>query len=267
MEPRTFETPGTLRVELQIPSGTIRVHGIETTQTTLSISGERDADDFTVDLGPSGVGQRLLVQARNRKGFSFRGWDREVRVDLTVPRGSDLDTETGSADLETTGELGSIDVRTGSGDVSFQDATGHVVVKAASGDVRGGTVSGDLAVHGASGDVSVRSVQGSLVCRTASGDIDVDELGGDGQVTGASGDIRIGSAAAGALTVRTVSGDVAVGVAPNTPVWLDLTSATGDAVSDLGAGDEPEVEAKLEIRAVAVSGDIRVFRAHARSDA
>ncbi len=261
MDPITFETPDGLSVELRIPAGTIHVQAADTDQTTVHITGEKNPDDIVVECSPRGSGGHLLTIGSRRKAFGFGSWGRDLRVDLTVPSGSDLDTETGSADLAITGEIGSVSVRTGSGDVSFEDSTGNVTVKAASGDVDGRSVAGALTVHGASGDLRARSVGGALVCRTASGDLQVDRLDGDATVTAASGDIRIDAASTGTLNLKTVSGDISVGIAPGTAVWLDLTSTTGDATSDLDGGTEPANGATLEIHATAVSGDVRVRRA------
>lgn len=261
MDPITFETPDGLAVELHIPAGDIQVHAAETDRTTVHIKGERNADDIVVECSPRGdLGNLLRIGTRGRKAFGFGSWGRDLRVDLTVPTGTDVDTETGAADLKVTGRIGSVSVRTGSGDVTFEDALGDVTVKAASGDVTGGTVAGSLTAHGASGDLRARSVGGSLVCRTASGDLQVDSVDGDATVTTASGDIRIDAASAGTVALKTVSGDIAVGVKPGTAVWLDLTSATGEAVSDLEGVTEPRNGATLEIRATAVSGDVRVHR-------
>ena len=262
MEPITFDTPDGVSVELRIPTGDIHVRAIATSQTIVHITWERDREDLVVECSPRGTrGHLVRIGTRKRTSFGFRGWDRDLRVELTVPLGADLDTESGSADLRVSGEIGSVSVRTGSGDVSFEDASGDVTVKAASGDVSAGAVTGSLTVWGASGDLRARSVGGSLVCRTASGDLQVDRLGGDATVTAASGDIRIDVASAGTLSLKTVSGDIAVGIEPGTAVWLDLTSATGDATSDLDGGTEPENGATLEVHATAVSGDVRVHRA------
>ncbi|HEY6568048.1 MAG TPA: DUF4097 family beta strand repeat-containing protein [Actinomycetota bacterium] len=261
MDPMTYETPDGVSVELRIPAGDIHVKATDTTQAVVRITGERNPDDIEVECSPRGSQGKLIRIGTRRKSFGFGSWGRDLRVDLTVPVGTDLDTETGSADLNVDGEIGSVSVRTGSGDVSFEDSLGNVTVKAASGDVNGGAVAGSLTVHGASGDLRARSVGGPLVCRTASGDLQVGRLDGDATVTAASGDIRIDSADAGTLSLKTVSGDIAVGVKPGTAVWLDLTSTTGDAVSDLDGGSEPSDGATLEVHATAVSGDIRVHRA------
>jgi DUF4097 and DUF4098 domain-containing protein YvlB len=263
MEPTSYATPDDVTVELRIPAGTIRARATDTDTTELDITGER-ADRVKAELRPVSGGHKLVISARNG-GFGFKSWDRDLRIDLVVPTGTTLDAETGAADVDATGELGAVSIRSGSGDLAFEGVTGNVVAKVASGDVRGGEVGGDLTVHGASGDVSVRKVGGALTCRTASGDVHVDDLGGDAQITGASGDIDLGAVRQGTLTLRSVSGDIAVGVVPGTGVWLDLTSTTGDAVSELSEPAEPTSDARLEIRATVVSGDVRVFASRTRA--
>jgi DUF4097 and DUF4098 domain-containing protein YvlB len=259
MEPTTYDTPGSVLVELRIPAGTIRARAVDQATTELDIRGEH-ADDVTVELRPVSGGHVLVIRAP-KKGFGSKGWDHDLQVDLVVPTGAALDAETGSTDIDTSGELGGLSVRSGSGDLNFETVTGDVVAKVASGDVRGGQVGGSLTVQGASGDVSVRRVDGDITCRTASGDVTIEELGAGGQIIGVSGDIDLRAAAQGTLKVRSVSGDIAVGVVAGTGVWLDLTSTSGDAVSELHEPDSPSGEAALEIHATAVSGDIRIASA------
>jgi hypothetical protein len=60
--------------------------------------------------------------------------------------------------------------------------------------------------------------------------------------------------------VKTVSGDVEVGVVPGLRVWLDLSSISGRMTSQLDgddgvAGNDP---AQLTIAVRTVSGDLRV---------
>jgi hypothetical protein len=62
----------------------------------------------------------------------------------------------------------------------------------------------------------------------------------------------------------TASGDVSVGVAAGTGVWLDLNTASGSTTSDLAMGGGPSEgvrEAALEVRIRTASGDIDVHRA------
>jgi len=260
MDTKTFTTPGPLSLDVRIPVGTIQVRATDTTETRVAISGERDDDAITVELNPRPLGgHRLLVEYKPRKTFGWFGGLEDLRCHIEVPTGSEVDAESGSADLTVSGDVATLVFRSGSGDLSFADIAGSAAAKVASGDVEGGTVGGDLSVHSASGDVAVGTVGGATTVRTASGDTELGRVAGSVQITTASGDVGIERAEAGRLNLKTVSGDVTVGVAPGTRVWLDLGSTSGDAISELDGSDGGD--AALEIRAASVSGDILVRRA------
>ena len=75
----------------------------------------------------------------------------------------------------------------------------------------------------------------------------------------------MGSVAVGSTTVRSVSGDVEIGVARGTRVYLDIGSTTGDTVSELDMSDGASGRggADLELQVGTVSGDIRIVRSPA----
>jgi DUF4097 and DUF4098 domain-containing protein YvlB len=263
MEPQRFTTPNGLQLDVKISSGSIEIETTDTTETTLEIRNERDPDDFRIECTElPGGGHRLVVEERRRKAFSF-GFSRELRVGVRCPTGTTVEANSGSADLDVRGRVGALAFQSGSGDLSFEDSDGDVVVKLASGDVQGRHALGDLVANTASGDIQVDRVDGELVARTASGDVQVRASGSSVQITTASGDVRVSGLSLGEATIRSVSGDVQVGVARGTRVWLDLSSVSGDTVSDLEMGDGPAAgeAAALELRASTVSGDI-----HVRSD-
>jgi DUF4097 and DUF4098 domain-containing protein YvlB len=258
MDPITFTTPGELRIELRIPSGSIEIETTDTAQTTVEIDGERDPADFRVELFEVGGGQRLLIEQHRRRAFSL-GWSKDLRVMVRAPLGADVQAETGSADLSARGEIGSLAFRSGSGDLAFDRVRGDATIKVASGDVEGTRVDGALTANSASGDIRVDAVGAELVARSASGDVAIDLAGGSAHVSTASGDIQVGGLSRGEANLRSVSGDVGVRIARGTDVWLDLSSVSGDAVADLAMGEgSGNGGASLELRATSVSGDIHV---------
>jgi hypothetical protein len=68
--------------------------------------------------------------------------------------------------------------------------------------------------------------------------------------------------ARGSTEVSTASGDVVVGVNPGVGVYLDLSSATGSASSQLEETG-PSDDIALGVRCRTASGDIRIVRAAA----
>lgn len=253
-----FPTPEGVDLRIGVSSGSVEVRCETRDDTSVEISGERGPDDVIVERVERPGGRALIrIEQRNRRLF---GSGPELRVRVHAPEGSGVDVKTGSADLSVHGLAGSIAFRSGSGEVTFDHVGGDVGIKVASGDVSGDRVDGDLSVHSASGEVRVASVGGAATASTASGDISVGAVGGSVNTNSASGDVRIGEAGAGSVHARTMSGDVSVGVARGARVWLDLSSLSGEAASELDAAEEADGTA-AELRLSSVSGDIRVHRA------
>jgi DUF4097 and DUF4098 domain-containing protein YvlB len=263
---QSFATGGRLHLEMRIPAGSIRLTAEETTTSQVSIRGERDPDDIRVVFDDARADEpRLTIEHKERgKRFGWRG--NELRVDVTVPLGTLVLCDTGSADLEATGRIGSLDFRSGSGDVRFDDVDGDVDAKMASGDVVGGNVGSRFSYVSASGDARVRDVGGAVSGKTASGDVTLGTVRGSVQVATVSGDVEIASVASGSTAVRTVSGDVEVGVARGTRVYLDLGSTAGETESELDMSEATGGGADLELQIGTISGDIRVVRAAAGAE-
>lgn len=267
MEPMTFVTPGRLDVEIRIQAGMIRARAIDTQETRVRIDGERSTEEVTTRLEPRpDGGHHLRIEHRPARRF---GWGRDqgaVELELEIPLGTDLVIATASGDVETSGDVGGIRFRSASGGVRFERARGPVEIKVASGDARGDTAESSLRFESASGDLRIGQVLGDAVGRCASGDLWIEQAGGSVEAVSASGDVRVGQARRGEVRVRTVSGDVEIGVLPGTRVWQDVGSRTGKMVSELD-GAAGEGEATLSIRADSVSGDIRIHRSAIESGA
>ncbi len=262
MEPLTYDTPGELEVELRIPAGELVVRTLETDRATLHITGERDADDVTVRFEPGAAGRARLVVAQRRDGLGWH-WSRQSpTVEITAPTTTRLTVDGSSVDLRAEGVLTSVVFHSASGDATIQDVLGDVEVRTASGDVRATSIAGAFTASTASGDLWVDSVVGDVNARTASGDVSLGETAGLVRITTASGDVALGNAGPGATDVRTVSGQVEIGVAPGTRAYLDVSSLSGATVSDLPVSDDPAEGAgpELEVRVSSTSGSVRVRR-------
>jgi hypothetical protein len=256
----TFPTPGGVDLEIRIATGSIEVRCEPREDTTIEIRGERNPDDVRVDRTERPSGRSLILIEQRKKTLGF---GRPLQVLIHAPNGCGVDASTGSADLTIRGHAGAVGYRSGSGDATFERASGDIGISVASGRVTGERVDGDLAVHSASGDVEVGSIGGTATATTASGDITIGSISGSATANSASGDVRIGSVEHGSVRARTMAGNVAVGVRPGARVWLDLSSMSGETISELDASDGGDGEAAAELHLSSVSGDIRVHRATA----
>jgi len=284
----TFQTPGPVRAEVRIGAGEIRLETAESAETTVRLEPLRDNDatrsaveDARIELREYGGRYEVLVDVRDHgRGFSF-GRGAEVRVELRCPQGTEIETRTGSADVEGRGRFGSVDVETGSGDVHFDEVSGDARVNAASGDVdvsriggeaRINTASGDVQlstvaaaakINSASGDVTIREAGDSVEVNTASGDVYVGEVTSSVTVNSASGDQQIQRAGQGKVTLKSASGDLEVGIPEGSTLWVDARSRSGEVRSELPVSESmPEGGGPhIELRANTMSGDITVTRA------
>jgi DUF4097 and DUF4098 domain-containing protein YvlB len=257
----TYPTPDGVDMEIRIASGSIEVRCEPREDTAIEIRGERDPEDVRVDSTEHPNG-RPLIMIEQRKPRVL-GSGRALQVLVHAPERCGVDASTGSADLTIRGNAGAVGFRSGSGDATFERASGDVGVSVVSGRVTGGRIDGDLTVHTASGDVEVGSIGGTATATTASGDITIGSIAGSATASSASGDVRIGSVELGSVRARTMAGDVAVGVRPGARVWLDLSSMSGETVSELDPSDGGVGEAATQLHLSSVSGDIRVHRATA----
>ncbi|WP_030435093.1 DUF4097 family beta strand repeat-containing protein [Actinoplanes subtropicus] len=205
----------------------------------------------------------LLVQVPGAEAWSWRR-SPKLRITVRVPAGSSLAGKTASADVRALGVFGDVRLDVASADVELGSATGDVSLEAASGDLTVGQVGGSLRAKSSSGDLRIGDVTHDVNAESASGNIRTGTVGGSARAHTASGDIEIGSLRQGTADIRSASGDITVGVAAGSAVWMDVNTSSGKSITDLTArGETPPTDtpAELELRVRTASGDIRVHRA------
>jgi DUF4097 and DUF4098 domain-containing protein YvlB len=281
---KTFETPGGVRLYVENEVGRVTITARPTDSTVVSLEAETPdlVERATVECRPAGSGHVVAVKIPHGHGRRLLH-RHEVTVRVEVPEGAQVTVMTASAAIEIKGSVGEADVTTGSGDISTDDVATDVTVKTASGDTTVGRVGGDIRAHTASGHLRCSSVAGAAVFSTASGDLEVGAAGSRVEVKATSGNVRLGELARGArvvnvsgnvrvlalgegsLHVRSVSGDVAVGVVRGVDLHVDVETLSGSVHSDIplhdapAGGARPETRVDLSVRSV--SGNVEIRRA------
>jgi DUF4097 and DUF4098 domain-containing protein YvlB len=120
-----------------------------------------------------------------------------------------------------------LEVSTGSGDVRVEDVHGAAEVKVGSGDIRIGTVTGIARLTSASGDLRLDAGT-EIIVSTAAGDLFVGDVSEVARIKSATGDIRIRRFAGTDLEIRTMSGDVSIGLVPGLVVNAAVKTLSGD---------------------------------------
>lgn len=253
-----FDTPGSVSLEIRLPSGRVRVTTVDEPRTVVELTakGRRGSDAFEdivirADERPGGHVITIEQKDKFRWGPIQISWGGDFEVHITCPPGADLDLAGGSTDLAVEGELGEVTAKSASGDISLQDVTKKLQLKTASGDISVGTIEAEGTVVTVSGDLDIRRILAPLTARMV------------------SGDVQIGAIEAGDLQMQTVSGDVRIGVARGTRVWIDAVSVSGDLDSELGLADQAPADpgehepagAVVPLHVKTVSGDVNIVRA------
>ncbi len=279
---REFDTPRPVHLHIETGGGSVRVDAVETDRTAVRLWPARDGDSKALDLIARTTvdqhGDQIVIDVPTA-GAGFLRSSPDVRIAVSVPAGSSLESTTKSADLRTTGRLdrvratagsgdvlldhvGEAKVQSGSGDARVDRADLDVRVETGSGDVLVQLVAGGCTVSTGSGDVRLERADGAVQVNTGSGDVDIDDAGGDVSINTASGDHRVGRVRRGTVKVNSASGDVQVGVVEGTAVWLDVNSLSGTVHTALEGSDPPaEGEDAVALHVNTVSGDISLSHA------
>ena len=270
----SYETPGSVSLQIKLPSGRVVVTTVDEPRTTVEVvalgrRGRDAAEDIEITMDEHTGRHVLRVEQKNniKWGPIQISWGGDFECRITCPPGAELDLAGASTDVRVEGALGEVSARTASGDLHLQDVGGPLRVKTASGDVHVGAVAGDASLVTVSGDVYVERVDVALNGRTVSGDVTIGASAGEVGLATTSGDVDIKAVTSGDVRVQTVSGDVRVGVARGTRVWIDAASVSGSLESELGLQDADaegdEAGAVVPLYAKTVSGDVTVVRASA----
>ena len=195
-------------VDVSNISGRIVITGWD--QSAVSVTADLPGGSQRVKLTGGHGRINVCVTYSNSDSCNSPGWSGEhtsVRLEVHVPRGSELDVSGVSADIMSRGVTGGQRLHTVSGDIDAE---------LGSGDDEVGSVSGAVELHGSGQDGTLR-------------------------VTSVSGDLTI-TKAAGELEARTVNGRVSAEVASARTVRLNTTSGGIDLGASLASGGTIEAE-------------------------
>jgi DUF4097 and DUF4098 domain-containing protein YvlB len=269
-----FETPGSVALQIKLPTGRVVVTTSDEPRTTVELVplGRRGADaleGIEVRAEQRAGGHVIVIDEKDRIrwGPIRISWSGDVEARVRCPEGADLDFSGASTDLRVEGELGEVAAKTASGDIKLESVRKRLQVKTASGDVYVGGIGDVGSVVTVSGDLGVGTVDAPLTARTVSGDVHVGFSHAALALATTSGDVNVEAVGAGEVRLQSVSGDARIGVSRGTRVWIDASSVSGDLDSQLGLADEPgegdpeEPREVVPLHVKTISGDVTIVRA------
>ncbi|HKX13661.1 MAG TPA: DUF4097 family beta strand repeat-containing protein [Propionibacteriaceae bacterium] len=232
---------------------------------TVEPGSRPDFVEASIDAPDEKFGGQVEIRHEHdwlRISFPQFPWHVKGHLRLAVPHGLTFVIKTGSADISISADIGSSKIISGSGDITIGNAV-DLDCSTGSGNISVGRVDGNGArLSSGSGDVSIAEANCPITAKSGSGEVVVKSVRGASlKANSGSGNIAV-SATSGSVDLRSASGSLAVGVADNLPVWLDLSSVSGDIRIGLESTNQPEPgEPYITLRARTASGDVAVFRA------
>jgi DUF4097 and DUF4098 domain-containing protein YvlB len=172
-------------VEVSNIAGAVDVVGWD--RSEVDVKGQLDSEDVRIDVTSDEGRTRIRVVVPRRSDN-----DSEAQLQIRVPRASELEVSTVSADVT---------VRDVTGEQRLKSVSGNVKTDFAGHDVEVKTVSGDLWLRGKSADADVR-------LSTVSGNVRLDDAAGEVDAVSVSGDLSLTMKTARSVRLRTTSGGI-----------------------------------------------------------
>lgn len=237
---REFTVEGSPVVRVTIRSGRVKVeHG----------------DVGTVRLRVDSSDPRFEIHQRVDAIEATGGGRTYVTVDL--PPSGDVEVETSSGDIIVNTPVARLGASTASGNIDF-GSTERLRAKTASGRIRGDQVTGEAKCVTASGSIKITRLMDRSDLSTASGDVTIGECAGIVTCATLSGSVRIEKVTAPSAKVKSMSGDVKLGIPPRTRLELDAESLSGNVrLPEPNPNPEPP-EREISLKVKLVSGDLKI---------
>jgi len=259
----------TLEVDLA-PGGSIHIRGSDESGACIRVSfRDTDGEAFRFEFTRTRSGVEITSERLRRVN------NVDVRVDIQVPRRSDLRLKTAGGGISIRNIEGNISGRTAGGQLTLEDLTGSIELTTGGGaitltdsrlDGHVRTGGGKVLLENVEGDIDARSGGGEVIyrnvvtpdrtypadvayIRNAGGSIRVDDAPGGADVRTGGGDIRIRSAGSYAKA-RTGGGDIRI---DDIDGWVE--AHTGAGTIEVTMTGEPGDE-KREVTLTSGLGDI-----------
>lgn len=206
-----------------------------------SAFARRWIENHTPSFADSGDTLEIKVPSRHRSSLIVGYIRTEGSIVLTVPPRCRLEVASSSGDITFEGRAplsAPIRLTTSSGDVEISGGVADLIMHTSSGELEVSREAlASLEFESSSGDVRVRSGCGRILVDTTSGEIRLHDLTGGLSVDTTSGDLVASwlSTPAGAVRVRSTSGDVDLELPADTELRGDVTTSSGELRSDFPA--------------------------------
>jgi len=213
---KSFTVSGRAIVRVDTNDGSVRVTSGDNKEVQFHVEyqGYELNRNLRVDTRQDGDRVELVARVTGHWGFSWGGHNRNLHIEVRMPKSADLQVSTGDGAVEASSVDGNVTISTGDGSLKATELTGNI----------------DL--HTGDGSINVNRLKGEIKMRTGDGSIEAHGL--DGKVTADSGDghIKLEGRFDG-LNIRTGDGSVEARVGNGSRMNTAWNIHTGDGSVDM----------------------------------
>lgn len=220
-------------VDVSNIAGSIEISGWDKSAVSVTADMPNDTSRVKVTSGHGRTSVCVIYNDSDSCYASGSGDRSSVRLEVRVPRDSELDVSAVSADITTSGVSGTQRLHAVSGKIDAQLGSGNDEASSVSGaiNLRGSGQDGTLNVASVSGDLSITRVAGELEARTVNGRLSA-ELSPARRVrlntTSGAIDLRGQLTRGGTIETETVSGDQNIAISAPEGYSYEVKTFSGD---------------------------------------
>ena len=213
---KSFTVNGRAIVRVDTNDGSVRVTSGDNKEVQFHVEyqGYELNRNLRVDSRQDGDKVELVARVSGHFGFSWGSHNRNLHIEVRMPKSGDLQVSTGDGAVEASGVDGSTTISTGDGALKAHELTGTINL------------------HTGDGSISVDRLKGEIKLRTGDGSIEAHGL--DGKVTADTGDghIKLEGRFDG-LNIKTGDGSVEARVDNGSRMNTPWNIRTGDGSVDM----------------------------------
>ncbi len=211
---KKYSVTGKPDVRVDANDGSIEIHSYDQKEIEARVitTGWRIPQDVRVSESQNGDHVTIEVRAPHLKFNFISDYHRSLRIEIRVPRTSDLDVHTGDGHITSEPVSGRIHLDTGDGHVTVDGLAGDVRLHTGDGRIEGARFDGSLDADTGDGRISVRGRFDSLNLKTGDGSIE--------------SEVERGSKISTSWSLRTGDGNIVLRMPDG--LSADLDAHTGD---------------------------------------
>jgi DUF4097 and DUF4098 domain-containing protein YvlB len=213
---KSYTVSGRAQVRVDTNDGAVQIYTASSKQVDFRVvyNGYEINKTLRVDSRQEGDTVQINARVSGHWGFSWGNNQRNIRIEVHMPKDADLQVDTGDGSVTTQSLNGKVKIHTGDGAVRAQEVSGDVDID---------TGDGSITVEGAKGEIRLRTGDGHIDARNLDGKVDA--MSGDGHI---KLDGRLDS-----LSVKTGDGSINARLQPGSKVNSSWSIRTGDGSVDI----------------------------------